>query len=122
VEDPARPIATGPLGARVKVAALPPRDRHRLFVDGPEGPAPAAFWLSEAGDPVTASTWKSIFRAANTRCAGHGVDVRAHPHLAPDAARRLEDLSRKGFARHRHHRLPPPEKADGSTRPGHLSR
>jgi site-specific recombinase XerD len=81
VEDPARPIATGPLGARVKVAALPPRDRHRLFVDGPEGPAPAAFWLSEAGDPVTVSTWKSIFRAANTRCAGHGVDVRAHPHL-----------------------------------------
>jgi integrase len=100
VEDPARPVATGPRGTRVKVAALPPQDRRRLFVDGPDGLEPAAFWLSEAGDPVTVSTWKSIFRAANTRCAGRGVDVRAHPHMLRHtfAVITLEQLQRGHIA------------------------
>jgi integrase len=84
----------------VKVAALPPQDRRRLFVDGPDGLEPAAFWLSEAGDPVTVSTWKSIFRAANTRCAGRGVDVRAHPHMLRHtfAVITLEQLQRGHIA------------------------
>lgn len=81
VEDPARPLASGPGGRAVKVAALDPEDRRRLFVDGPGGLEPAALWLSEAGEPITVSTWKSIFRGANTRCAAAGMELRAHPHL-----------------------------------------
>lgn len=80
VEDPDRPVARSSEGSRIKVAHLDPDERRRLLIDGPGGLAPAAFWLTESGDPVSRSGWKEIFRAANLRCRSAGVDLWVHPH------------------------------------------
>lgn len=84
VEDPDRPVvldthAGG--GRRIKASQLDLAERRRLFVDGPQGLQPAAFWLSEYGLPVAVSTWKGLFGEANARCRAHGVDLHAHAHL-----------------------------------------
>jgi site-specific recombinase XerD len=81
VEDPTRPIATSAGGTHVSVASLGPLERRQLLVAGADGLEPASFWLGEAGDPVAVPTWKSVFRQASLRCAGHGLDLRAHPHM-----------------------------------------
>lgn len=80
VEDPERPVARSPDGSRIKVAHLDRDERRRLLIDGPGGLEPAGFWLTETGDPMSRSGWKEIFRAANLRCRGAGVDLWVHPH------------------------------------------
>ncbi|WP_083266539.1 tyrosine-type recombinase/integrase [Arthrobacter sp. U41] len=66
---------------KIKVSELTPEERRRLFVDGPDGLEPAAFWLNEYGMPMSVSTWKDLFRQANARCAKHGLVLHGHAHL-----------------------------------------
>ncbi|MBT2491823.1 tyrosine-type recombinase/integrase [Streptomyces sp. ISL-96] len=57
-------------------------DRVRLVqVDG-QGSAvgPLWLWLGENGLPLRSGTWQSVFRRANERCAGFGLDFDVHPH------------------------------------------
>lgn len=68
-------------GEPVKISQLSAGERRRLFVEGPGGLEPAAFWLSEDGRPVSPSTWKNMFARANARCARHGIALHAHAHL-----------------------------------------
>jgi site-specific recombinase XerD len=84
VADGERPVARehgAGRGEMVKISQLSAAERRRLFVEGPGGLEPAAFWLSEDGQPVSVSTWKNMFAQANTRCARHGADLHAHAHL-----------------------------------------
>jgi integrase len=100
VEDPDRPIARSPDGARVKVAQLDPSERLRLLIDGPNGLEPAVFWLTEMGTPMTKSAWKQLFRTANLRCRSHGIRVWVHPHMLRHtfAVVTLEQLQRGHIA------------------------
>ena len=79
--DASRSVARISGGRRVPVAALSWAERQRLLVEGPGGLEPAAFWLSEDGLPMAVSSWKSMFRVSNERCARHGVPVRAYAHM-----------------------------------------
>ncbi|QYG10876.1 site-specific integrase [Microbacterium sp. PAMC22086] len=65
---------------RVRVSLLTPAERRRTFVESAGGVTPASLWLSEAGDPMSVSTWKHIFGQANVRCGQHGVDLAASAH------------------------------------------
>ena len=104
VADPDRPVVIVPHpgggGHRVKVSHLDATERRRLLVDGPDGLAPAAFWLSENGLPVSTSTWKGLFAQANARCAALGVDLHGHAHLLRHsfAVITLEQLQRGHIA------------------------
>lgn len=100
VEDPSRPVVRSAEGHRVKLAQLAPDERRRLLVDGPNGLEPAAFWLSEYGMPVAASTWKDLFRQANLRCQAWEVNLHAFAHLLRHtfAVITLEQLQRGHIA------------------------
>ena len=100
IEDPARPIARGPDGGKVKVRHLSPEERQRLLVEAPQGLEPAVFWLTENGTPMTRSGWKDVFRTANQRCRTHGLRIRAHPHMLRHsfAVITLEQLQRGHIA------------------------
>jgi hypothetical protein len=82
VEDPGRAEAhrVGD-GARVKVAHLDSAERRNLLVDGPDGLAPAWFWLGKTGAPLSTSAWKAMFGDGNRRCAAAGPDLQCHAHL-----------------------------------------
>jgi site-specific recombinase XerD len=104
MEDPDRPVVTvahpGGGGHRVKVSQLDPAQRCRLLVDGPDGLAPAAYWLCEHGLPVAVSTWKGLFAQANARCAAQGLQLHGHAHLLRHtfAVITLEQLQRGHIA------------------------
>ncbi len=104
VEDPSKPVVLergcGGSRHRVKVSRLDIDDRRRLFIDGPDGLEPAAFWLTEYGMPVTRSTWKGLFAEANARCQAKGVGIWAHAHLLRHtfAVITLEQLQRGHIA------------------------
>jgi integrase len=100
VEDPGRPVVRSPEGHRLKVAQLDPSERFRLLVDGPDGLAPAVFWLSEYGTPAAKPTWKDLFRTANLRCQSQGVALWAYAHLLRHtfAVITLEQLQRGHIA------------------------
>jgi integrase len=104
VEDPSKPVVlergSGGSRHRVKVSLLDIDDRRRLFIDGPDGLEPAAFWLTEYGMPVTRSTWKGLFAEANARCQAKGVGISAHAHLLRHtfAVITLEQLQRGHIA------------------------
>ncbi|WP_280827286.1 site-specific integrase [Mycobacterium sp. OTB74] len=66
---------------RVKVSHLTPIERRVLYVETDLGLEPAALWLSESGDPLSISLWKSMFRDANRRCQRAGVDLHGHAHM-----------------------------------------
>lgn len=85
---------------KAKVSDLTPEERGRLFVEGPDGLEPAAFWLSEEGMPMSVATWKDLFRQANARCAKHGLMLHAHAHLLRHtfAVLTLEQLQRGHIA------------------------
>jgi integrase len=57
-------------------------DRARLMqVDGQSHvTGPLWLWLGENGLPLRGSTWQSVFRRANERCATLGLDFDVHPH------------------------------------------
>ncbi|MFE9765901.1 tyrosine-type recombinase/integrase [Streptomyces sp. NPDC005808] len=57
-------------------------DRARLMqVDGQSRVSgPLWLWLGENGLPLRGSTWQSVFRRANERCAALGLDFDVHPH------------------------------------------
>jgi site-specific recombinase XerD len=104
VVDGERPIARdyGPgRGEPVKISQLSAEERRRLFVEGPGGLEPAAFWLSEDGQPVSVSTWKNMFAKANARCARHGASLHAHAHLLRHtfAVLTLEQMQRGHIAK-----------------------
>ena len=66
---------------RVRLDLLSPVSRGRLVCRGDNGaPEPALLWLTEAGLPVAAATWESIFRRASLRCRDHGIDIDVSPH------------------------------------------
>ena len=103
VADSERPVAReygAGQGAPVKISQLSAGERRRLFVEGPGGLEPAAFWLSEDGQPVSVSTWKNMFAKANARCARHGARLQAHAHLLRHtfAVLTLEQLQRGHIA------------------------
>ncbi len=103
IEDPARPevvVASSGRGYRVKVSQLGPAERRRLLLASPQGLEPAAFWLDEDGLPLSVSTWKSIFAAANKRCRAHDVDLHCHAHMLRHtfAVVTLEQLQRGHLA------------------------
>lgn len=85
---------------KAKVSELMPEERARLFVEGPDGLEPAAFWLSEDGMPMSVSTWKDLFRQANERCLKHGLALHAYAHLLRHtfAVLTLEQLQRGHIA------------------------
>jgi site-specific recombinase XerD len=104
VADVERPVARNygaGRGETVKISQLSVGERRRLFVEGSSGLEPAAFWLSEDGQPVSVSTWKNMFTQANARCAGHGADLHAHAHLLRHtfAVLTLEQMQRGHIAR-----------------------
>jgi integrase len=83
VEDPARPVAVRAgdgLRHTVKLSQLDPVERRQLLVDGAEGLAPAMFWLSERGDPLSVPAWKRMFLDASIRCQEVGVPLSCHAH------------------------------------------
>lgn len=84
----------------IKLSLLRPEERSKLLVRGPDGWEPAALWLTEAGVPMSTSTWKDIFRAANARCANQEVPVQAHAHMLRHtfAVMTLEQLQRGHIA------------------------
>ncbi|WP_272865261.1 tyrosine-type recombinase/integrase [Mycobacteroides abscessus] len=96
VEDPARPVATGVGHRSVKVEHLTPQERHRLLVAGEDGLEPAAWWLTERGEPMATASWQGVFRQANKRCRDTGVDIRVNPHMLRHtfAVTTLEQLQR----------------------------
>jgi site-specific recombinase XerD len=103
VEDPDRPVAVaGAGGVRqlVKVAELDAQDRRRLLVERVGGLEPAAFWLTEHGDPVSESTWKRMFLDASSRCQKAGVPLACHAHMLRHtfAVVTLEQLQRGHLA------------------------
>ena len=66
---------------RVRLDLLSPASRGRLVRrDDNGGPEHALLWLTEAGLPVAAETWESIFRRASLRCRDHGIDIDVSPH------------------------------------------
>ncbi|WP_369008422.1 tyrosine-type recombinase/integrase [Corynebacterium glyciniphilum] len=83
-----------------RISQLSTEERQRLMVEGPDGWEPASLWLTEAGLPMSSSTWQDIFHTANRRCAKHGVDARAHPHKLRHtfAVLTLEQLQRGHIA------------------------
>ncbi|MFS2241252.1 tyrosine-type recombinase/integrase [Microbacterium sp. OR16] len=87
-----------PDGLRTHTRAdlLTPAQRQHTVIETADGLEPAALWLSEAGRPMAAQTWKDIFRQANARCEAHDVRLRAHPHLLRHtfAVLTLEQLQR----------------------------
>lgn len=69
-------------GSTWSYARIGTADRARLMqVDG-QGLAngPLWLWLGENGLPLRSSTWQSVFRRANERCASFGLDFDVHPH------------------------------------------
>ncbi|MFF5297893.1 integrase [Streptomyces sp. NPDC013161] len=88
------------VGQRVDVRLLGPLERRRLLVDTEEGLEPAMFWLGEHGMPLSLSTWKDMFTAANERCEAAGLEERAHAHLCRHtfAVITLEQLQRGHLA------------------------
>lgn len=104
IEDLARPevasVSAGGGRHRVKVSHLSPVERRRLLVAMPSGLEPAVFWLSEDGLPLSVSTWKSIFAAANRRCRAQGVALHGHAHMLRHtfAVVTLEQLQRGHLA------------------------
>jgi site-specific recombinase XerD len=101
VEDPQRPVARRVGGSQgVPVDRLDAAQRRELLVDGPEGLAPACFWLSERGLPLSVSAWKAMFTEANRRCESAGLAVRCHAHLLRHsfAVITLEQLQRGHLA------------------------
>ncbi len=85
----------------MKISQLNGEERRRLFVEGPDGLEPAAFWLSEDGQPVSVSTWKNMFAKANARCARHGAGLHAHAHMLRHtfAVLTLEQMQRGHIAK-----------------------
>ena len=60
------------------------------MVDG-HSSGPLLLWLGDRGEPVLPSTWQSIFRRANKRCAKLGIPLRRV---------RISDTLRHTFAVH----------------------
>jgi hypothetical protein len=58
------------------------------------------FWLGEDGWPLAVPTWKSMFAAANARCADQGAGVSCHAHTLRHtfAVVTLEQLQRGHIA------------------------
>lgn len=103
IGDPERPdlaCVTGSAGRRVNVRQLGPAERRRLLADTGNGLEPAMFWLGEDGWPLAVPTWKSMFAAANKRCADQGAAVSCHAHMLRHsfAVVTLEQLQRGHIA------------------------
>lgn len=103
IDDPDHPYlarVTGGAGRRVNMKQLSPAERRRLLADTGDGLEPAMFWLGEDGWPLAVPTWKSMFAAANSRCADNGVAVLCHAHMLRHsfAVVTLEQLQRGHIA------------------------
>ncbi|WP_336649138.1 tyrosine-type recombinase/integrase [Microbacterium sp. MMO-10] len=85
---------------RIPFGLLSLEERRRTFVEGRDGIAPASLWLSEAGEPMSVSTWKHIFRQANIRCRRNSLALSASPHTLRHsfAVITLEQLQRGHIA------------------------
>ncbi|MFE1558898.1 tyrosine-type recombinase/integrase [Streptomyces sp. NPDC058734] len=60
------------------LARLEPADRRRLRWGS--GGGPVWLWLGDGGRPMEPSAWQAVFRRANERCRGFGLDFDVHPH------------------------------------------
>lgn len=85
LEDPGRPEVSVPgrggIRQRVRLEDLTVAERRAVLIDTSEGLEPAAFWLTEDGEPMAASSWQDIFVKANARCAQRGLELRCNPHM-----------------------------------------
>lgn len=82
VLDAERQIAFAHQGnVAIKLSLLTSGERRNLFIESREGLEPASLWLSENGEPMAVSSWKDIFRRANSRCASFELDIAASPHM-----------------------------------------
>ncbi|MDH6700426.1 integrase [Streptomyces sp. MAA16] len=79
VADPSDPFVVIE-GQRIAVERLDHAERRRLLIETPDGLEPATLWLNELGMPSARSCWQEVFKAANRRCTGHRLKLRAHPH------------------------------------------
>jgi len=103
IADAARPQlvrVAGAGGRAMKLAELSAPERRRVLVETEAGLEPALFWLGEGGQPLSVSTWKSVFAQGNGRCRRQGVDVSCHAHLLRHsfAVVTLEQLQRGHIA------------------------
>lgn len=97
VEDPSRPVATRPGARTVKVEHLNPLERQRLLIARDnDALEPAAWWLTERGEPMVRSSWQGVFHQANNRCADSDVQLKVNPHMLRHtfAVTTLEQLQR----------------------------
>ncbi|OCB55477.1 hypothetical protein A5722_17975 [Mycobacterium vulneris] len=83
IEDPRIAVATrriDGLAQRMKLKDAEINVRREMLVDYEKGIEPVLFWLGESGMPLSVSAWKAIFRDANKRCKGAGINLSCHPH------------------------------------------
>lgn len=65
----------------LRVDQISPEKRRRLLLKGDDGSLePAQLWLTSAGVPVSAASWRSAFDRASKRCQAHGLGLNASPH------------------------------------------
>jgi site-specific recombinase XerD len=62
-----------------KIGVAARRALYRVNTVG-EVVEPLALWLGDDGQPLQPSTWQSVFRRANERCASFDIDVEVTPH------------------------------------------
>lgn len=69
--------------SRRRLDIIPPGERARLLVIGPDNvPAePAQLWLTDSGDPMRPAAWEATFLRADARCRTHGLDLHVTPHM-----------------------------------------
>lgn len=70
-------------GTSTRINQMIPEFRRRLILADRDGRVhgPAAVWVGEEGLPMSPSSWHSVFRRANDRCAKAGVNIHITPHM-----------------------------------------
>jgi len=70
-------------GTSARTDQMIPETRRRLILTDQGGTVlePAALWLGNDGLPLSPSSWHSVFRRANDKCAEAGLNVRLTPHM-----------------------------------------
>jgi site-specific recombinase XerD len=69
--------------SRRRLDVIPPGERARLMVIGPDdAPAePAQLWLTDSGGPMRPAAWEATFLRADARCRAQGFDLHVTPHM-----------------------------------------
>jgi integrase len=70
-------------GTSARIDQMIPETRLRLVLADEAGrvEGPAMLWLGDDGVPMSPSSWHSVFRRANERCAEARLNVHITPHM-----------------------------------------